>query len=284
MNLKNAALAATVAFSVLAAPASAFAEESKVIARVDGVEITEADVATARSELGTELASIPEKDRERILVEFLIENQLLAAAAQEDKLSQQPGFENRLKYYRRRALRDLYFESKVRDAVSESDARKLYDDQIKEIKSETEVRARHILVDEQEDAFEVIERINRGDDFGELAKEKSKGPSKVQGGDLGYFTKGQMVKEFEEAAFKLEKGAVSEPVKTQYGWHVIKLEDKREKKPPSFEEVKDRIIAALVQQKAQEVVQDLRSKAKVEVVDEEIKKAMEEAARGSFQQ
>lgn len=272
------AMALTLA---LAVPATA---EEKVIAKVDGVTITEADVATARAEIGPELASIPVDQRERVLVEFLIENQLLAAAAKESKLDDNPEFANRLEYYKRRALRDLYFENKVRDQVTEADAKKIYDEQVAQLKPETEIRARHILVKEEQDAFDAIERVNRGDDFAEVAKEISQGPSKTQGGDLGYFTKGQMVKEFEDAAFALDKGAVSEPVKTQFGWHVIKVEDKREKQPPAFDDVKERIVAALVQRKAQEVMQGLRSKADVEIVDPEIKKSIDEARKAAEQQ
>lgn len=282
-SLKTLVGASVVAIAI-ATGAPAFAEDSKVLAKVDGTEITAADVATARAEIGTELAQIPEDQRERVLVEFLIENLLLATAAETDKLSEQPGFDRRLKYYHRRALRDLYFETKVRDTVKEEDARKIYDEQVSKLKPEKEIRARHILLEKEDEARVAIERLNRGDDFAKLAKELSKGPSKVQGGDLGYFTKGQMVKEFEEAALALEKGAISEPVKTQFGWHVIKVEDKRDKKPPNFEQVKDQIVAALVQQKAQEVMLSLRAKAKVEIVDPEIKKAMEKPVRGSFQQ
>lgn len=284
MRLLKTLVGASVVAIAIATGAPAFAEDSKVLAKVDGTEITAADVATARAEIGTELAQIPEDQRERVLVEFLIENLLLAIAAETDKLSEQPGFERRLKYYHRRALRDLYFETKVRDTVKEEDARKIYDEQVSKLKPEKEIRARHILLEKEDEARVAIERLNRGDDFAKLAKELSKGPSKVQGGDLGYFTKGQMVKEFEEAALAMEKGAISEPVKTQFGWHVIKVEDKRDKKPPSFEQVKDQIVAALVQQKAQEVMLSLRSKAKVEIVDPEIKKAMEKPVRGSFQQ
>ncbi len=284
MKILKALLGASVIAMAIAASGPAVAEDGKVLVRVDGVDITETDVATAQAEIGSEIASIPVKDRQRVLVEFLIENQLLAAAAEKDKMSKTPGFDNRLKYYRRRALRDMYFEKEVRDAVTEESARKIYNDQIGQLKAETEVKARHILLKTEEDALDAIERFNRGEDFPGLAKELSQGPSKVQGGDLGYFTKGQMVKEFEDAAFKLKKGEVSEPVKTQFGWHVIMLEDMREKKPPTFDEVKERIVAALVQQKAQEVTQSLRSKASVEIVDPDIKKAMEQAVRGSFNQ
>ena len=275
-----AAAAALMCLSSVAAAA-----DSEVIATVNGIKITQGDLASARAEVGAEIASIPVEARTRVLVEYLVENQLMAEAAEKDKLATGPVFEDRIKYYRRRALRDLYFDKHVRGTVTEADAKKLYDTQVASIKPEVELRARHILVKTEAEARDVIEKVHRGEDFAELAKTTSTGPSKMQGGDLGYFTKGQMVKEFEEAAFALKPGDVSEPVKTQFGWHVIKIEDKREKGAPPFDSVKDRIMAALVQQKTQETIKNLRDKAKVEYVDPDVKKAMEAPLpRGSFSQ
>lgn len=284
MEILKKLIGGSLVAATIAVSGPALAQDTKVLARVDGVEITEADVATAQTEIGSEIASIPVKDRQRILVEFLIENQLLSAAAETQKMSETPDFDKRLKYYRRRTLRDLYFEKEVRDLVTETAARAIYDLQVGQMKAEKEVKARHILLKTEGDARNVIERINRGDDFAELAKELSQGPSKTKGGDLGYFSKGQMVPEFEKAALVLKKGEISEPVQTNFGWHVIKLEDIRDRKPPTFDEVKERIIASLVQKKAQEVLQTLRAKAKVEIVDPEIRESMEKAPRGSFNQ
>ena len=105
---------------------------------------------------------------------------------------------------------------------------KVYDEAIGQMKSEPEVRARHILVETEDEAKAVLAELKKGADFAELAKAKSKDPGSADGGDLGYFTKDQMVPEFSEVAFKLDKGQLSEPVKSQFGWHVIKVEDKRE--------------------------------------------------------
>ena len=140
------------------------------------------------------------------------------------------------------------------------------------IPAEDEVDARHILVDSEDKAKEVVEKINKGDDFAKLAVEYSSDPgSKADGGKLGYFSKGQMVKEFEDAAFALKKGEVSQPVKSKFGWHVIKIEDRRTKQPPAFDEVKGQIVNSLVQQKGQQVAQDLRGKATIEYLDNEMK-------------
>lgn len=259
--------------------------ESKVLATVNGAEITEQDVAIARTEIGEQLSNIPEAQRRRELVLYLIENELLASAARKDKLDEGAEAEARAKYYNRRALHDAYYNKNVRLAVDETAIRKVYDEQVAKLEPREEFRARHILVKTEEDAFEVIERLNRGSEFADLAKEMSTGPSGPQGGDLGYSPKGRMVPEFEKAALALKKGEVSEPVKTQFGWHVIKLEDKRMSKPPAFDEVKDSMKSGMVRQKAIEVITGLREDAKIDILDEDVKKAIEDAQkRGSFAQ
>lgn len=272
----------TVALAGLAAlylTAGAHAAEDTVLARVNGTAITEADVASAEAEVGSELARIPEQDRRRVLVEHLIETHLLAEAAKKEKLDQGPQVESRMKYYRQGLLRTLFLEKRVGEEVTEAQAKQFYDEQVAKIEPEMEVRARHILVETEEEARDIIERLNRDDDFAELAKEKSKDTgSGENGGDLGYFTRDRMVKEFADAAFALEVGAVSEPIESQFGWHVIKVEDKRQRQLASFDSVKDQIMAALVQKKVQDVIRDLRDDAQVEFVDPELKKAAEEAA------
>src|SRR5690606_15070132 len=159
-------------------------------------------------------------------------------------------------------------------------AKGIYDDKVQMIPKEDEVNARHILVDSEEKAKEVFEKIGQGEAFAKLAEAYSNDPgSKADGGNLGYFTKGQMVKEFEDAAFALKKGEVSKPIKSKFGWHIIKVEDRRMKPPPSFDEVKSQIIHSVVQQKSQQTATDLRGKAQIEYVDSEIKlQADQEAA------
>lgn len=267
------ALAGTL-MGVVSLPVKA---EDKVVATINGKPVTDADLAVAESEIGQDMGSMPADQKKMSLLEFLIDNQLFAEAAEQSKLGEGPAFESRLAYLKRRALRELYFEKIIKGAVSDADARKLYDDQVKLIKPEEEAQARHILVESEDLAKDIKKKLSEGGDFAALAKEHSKDPgSKDNGGDLGYFTRGQMVPQFEEAVFSLEKGAVSEPVKTQFGWHIIKLEDKRAKAPPAFEVVKDRILQSMLLQKASQTAVDLRSKAKIEYVDEGIKKSIEE--------
>ena len=261
-----------------AASVPAFAgPEEKVIATIDGKPITEADLNVAESEVGADMGTMPAPQKRMSLLEFLIDNQLFAEAAEAEKLSEGPDFQSRLNYLKRRALRELYFEKVIKTSVVDADARKIYDDQVKLLKPEEEVSARHILVETEEQAKQLKEKLKNGADFATLAKENSKDPgSKDDGGNLGYFGHGQMVPQFEDIVFKLQKGEVSDPVKTQFGWHLVKLEDRRVKQPPAFDVVKDRIVQSLLLQKAQKSAMDLRAKAKVEVVDPELKKAIEE--------
>ncbi len=265
------ALGAAFAFS------SAACAEEKVMATVDGKKITEADLKLAEFEIGGDLGQLPAATKRRVLVEYMIENQLFADAAERDKLSTGSAYEERLNYWRRRALRDTFFDKSVKGDVSDGVAKAFYEDQVKAMKPEEEVQARHILVDTEEKAKEIAEKIAKGGDFAALAKENSKDPgSKDDGGMLGFFGRGQMVPQFEEAAYRLKKGEVSPPIKSQFGYHLIKLEDRRDKKLPTFDEVKERILNSMIQKKAQEVAVALRTKAKIEYIDPEVKKLAEE--------
>src|SRR2546422_929296 len=138
---------------------------------------------------------------------------------------------------------------------------------VKSMAGQEEVRARHILVEGEDEAKAIIEQLKGGADFATLAKEKSKDPGAAEGGDLGYFTKDQMVPEFADVAFKMYPGQLSNPVKTQFGWHVIKVEDKRTRQPPEFEKVKDQIEAYLARKVQSDFIAKLRQSAKVERLD-----------------
>lgn len=264
--------------AMVALASHSVAAEETVVARVNGVDITQSDLDFATSEVGSQLSQYRAADRRRILLEFIIENELLAAAAEAANLDSEEEFEARLKYHRRLALREAYFEKSIRGAVSEDEIRKIYDERIGAVKPEPQVRARHILVATKEEAEAVAERLKKGEDFAAVAKEKSKDP-RAEGGDLGFFGRGQMVKPFSEAAFALEVDEISEPVQTPYGWHIIRIEEKRDRKPPSFEDVKDALMAQFVQQLAAKMVKELNAAAKIEVLDREIRQSMEDAVK-----
>jgi peptidyl-prolyl cis-trans isomerase C len=262
-----------VAASLALVPMPAAADDI-VVARVNGVDIKQSDLDFAASEVGPRLASLPAADRRKVLLQYVIENELMAGAGQADNLDKAANFPDRTKYHQRRALRDAFFDANIIEAVTDADAKKIYDEKIVELKPEQEIHARHILVPTEAEAKEVAERLKKGEDFATVAKEKSKDEN-AEGGDLGFFTRGQMLKPFEDAAFALDVGQVSDPVQTQFGWHIIEVEEKRDQPPPTYDQVKDAIIAQLVQQKAQEVVTGLRDSAKIEVVDAELKKSMD---------
>lgn len=277
IRLAQAVMSLALAGAMLPAISGPVLAEDKVVATVNGQPVTEADLAIADSEVGADMGTMPEAQKRMSLLEFLIDNQLFAEAADAEKLGQGPDFETRLKYLKRRALRELYFDKVIKSSVSDADARKIYDEQVGKIKPEEEVSARHILVESEEKAKEIKEKIKAGGDFAALAKEFTKDTgSKEDGGNLGYFGRGQMVPQFEEVVFKLNKGDVSDPVKTQFGWHLIKIEDKRFKQPPAFDIVKDRIIQSQLLQKAQQSAIALRAKSKIEFVDPAIKASIEE--------
>ena len=255
----------------------AVAADDPVIARVNSIDIKRSDLDFAVTEVGSGLANYSAQDRKKMLLQLVIENELMAGAAARGNLDKAENFADRVKYHYRRALRDAFVDASIRNALSVDAAKKIYDEKIASMKPEQEVHARHILVGTEAEAKEIADRLKRGEDFAALAKEKSK-DANAEGGDLGFFSHGQMVKPFEDAAFALEVGQISEPVQTQFGWHVIKVEEKRDKRLPSFDQVKEAILSELLKQKAQEVVTGLRDAAKVEILDPEMKKAMGDAA------
>jgi peptidyl-prolyl cis-trans isomerase C len=265
------AVAALVVFAGLAVRA-----QEGVVAKVDGKTITEADMRLAEAEIGSDLGSLPDATKRRVLLEFLIENQLFADAAEKQKLSAGTGFDERMQYWRRRALRDVYFDKSVKDTVSDAETKRFYEHQVGAMKAEDEVRARHILVESKDKARELYQKLLHGADFAALAKEHSKDPgSKDQGGELGFFSRGQMVPQFEEAAFRLQTGEVGEPFETQFGWHIVKLDERRQRTAPAFEAVKDRVRASMIHQKAQQIAGELRGKAQIEYIDPDIRKSVE---------
>lgn len=268
-----------LAAMLTAAFAGAVLAQDKPLATVNGKAITEADLKFAEEEIGGDLGNLPPQVRRRALIEYLIEHQLLAEAATLQKMDAGAEMDRRMLYFKRKALRDTYFDSAIKGGVSESDARKAFDAQIATVRPEEEVKASHILVESEVQAKELAAKIAHGDDktFAELAKQNSRDPgTKDDGGTLGFFGRGQMVPQFEEAAFKLKKGEVSQPIQTQFGWHLIRVDDRRQKQLPVFQEVKDRIVGSMVHQRAQGVVADLRGKAKIDYLDSDVKKQVDD--------
>jgi peptidyl-prolyl cis-trans isomerase C len=254
-----AAVACLSAFAAGAQPAG-----DPVLAKVNGVEIRESDLVLAEADIGQSLPPGAAEARRDALLSYLIDVTILATAAESQKMQDAPGFARKLGFVRNKVLMEVLLDQATKSAVTEEAMRKLYEESVSKLTPEEEVRASHILVDSEDKGKEVIAKLKAGGSFAALAKEYSKDPGAAEGGDLGYFTKDQMVAEFADAAFKMKKGDISDPVKTQFGWHVIKLEDRRQKPVPTFEQVKDQVQQFLVRKTQSELVLKLRESAKIE--------------------
>ncbi|WP_134500100.1 peptidylprolyl isomerase [Microvirga pakistanensis] len=258
--------ASSPATSPAAVPA---VDPSKVVARVNGLEITEGDLAIAAEDPALQMPNVPDEQKRELLTGYMIDLKLGAKAAEAAKVGSGADFARKLAYNRDKTLLDEYLDQTAKKAVTPDAARKLYDETVKSLPAEQEVRARHILVENEDEAKKAAARVKGGEDFAKVAGELSKDPgSKTDGGDLGFFTKDRMVEPFAEAAFKLEAGQISDPVKSQFGWHVIKVEEKRAKPAPSFEETKDQVEAYLGRKAQQDLITSLRKDAKIERLDD----------------
>jgi peptidyl-prolyl cis-trans isomerase C len=259
-------LLAIAASFIATAPQLALAQDAKdpVLARVDGVEIHQSDLALAEADIGSSLPPVQGDQRRDALLAYLIDVNLLSHAAETKKIDQTPIFPQKLAFARKKVLVESLLEQESKASVSDKDIKKFYDENLK---PQTEVHVRHILVETEAQAKDVAAKLKGGADFAQLAKEVSKDPGS-DGGDLGYITKDQVVPEFGEVAFKLDKGKISDPVKSQFGWHIIKVEDKRERKPPPFDAVKDRIKTVLMQKANEDLVAKARQSAKIERLTE----------------
>jgi peptidyl-prolyl cis-trans isomerase C len=238
-----------------------------VVARVNGVDIRQSDLALAEEDLGADMQSVSPEARREHLISYLADIILVNQAAEKKKLADNPEFKRRLAFLRNKLLMGYELQEEAKAAINDEALQQTYNDAVKSIGGQEEVRARHILVDSEDEAKALLDQIKGGADFATIAKEKSKDPGAAEGGDLGYFTKDQMVPEFAEVAFKMYPGQLSNPVKTQFGWHIIKVEDKRTKQPPEFEKVKDQIEAYLARKSQSEFISKLRQSAKIERFD-----------------
>ena len=281
--------AAFLALLVMMAGPVRAEDKDPVLAKVNGVEIHQSDLAVAEDEAGQIPPMSPEAKQD-YLVQFVADMILVSKAAEDKKFGDAPDFKRKLEFARKKLLMEGLLQSVGKEALTDEAMHKVYDEAVKQIGEEKEVHARHILFraqagddkagKEAEDKIKaVIVRLKKGEDFAKLAGEVTEDPSgKANGGDLGYFTKEQMVPEFSEAAFKLDKGQISEPVKTQFGWHVVKVEDKRVKPAPKFEDVKPQIENYVTRKAQAELVTKLRADAKIERMDKPAAKPEEKPA------
>jgi peptidyl-prolyl cis-trans isomerase C len=242
-------------------------DANPVLAKVNGAEIRASDVALAEEELGPSLAQMDPATKKENVLSFLIDMKIVSKEAEDKKIAERDDFKTRLAFARNRLLMDNLLAAEGKAATTDENMKKVYEDAAKQIGGEQEVHARHILVETEDQAKKIEAELKKGADFAELAKKESKDPGASDGGDLGFFTKDQMVPEFSTAAFALEPGKISDPVKTQFGWHVIKVEEKRTRKAPDFEQVKPQIETYVVRKAQADYVAKLRTAAKVERMD-----------------
>ena len=267
IRLAASALGGCLAMALLAGSPVRAEDANPVLAKVNGAEIRQSDVALAEEELGPSLAQMDPATKQENVLSFLIDMKIVSKAAEDKKVSDSEDFKKKLAFARNRLLMDNLLAEEGKAATTDDAMKKVYEDAAKQITSEQEVHARHILVPTEEEAKKVEDELKKGADFAELAKKESKDPGASDGGDLGFFTKEQMVPEFSKVAFALEPGKISDPVKTQFGWHIIKVEEKRARKAPDFDQVKPQ-LEQLVTRKAQtDYVAKLRQEAKIERPD-----------------
>ncbi len=263
------ALAALAIAAFLCVPINAprAQDNDPVVARANGVDIRQSDLAFAEEEIGGNMPNLPPEQKRDYLINYLADVVVLSQAAEQKKLGDRPDVKRRLAFDHNRLLMEALLQDAGRAALSDEAEHKVYDEAIKQAANEEEVRARHILVPTEDEAKAILAQLKGGADFTTLAKEKSKDPGAAEGGDLGYFTKEQMVPEFAAVAFKLDKGQISDPVKTQFGWHIIKVEDKRIKPTPTFDQVKGQIENYVAHRAQAQLVDNLRKTATIERLD-----------------
>lgn len=261
--------AAPAADAAVPAADAAAPSPDAVVATVGDEPITEGDLSFAAEDLGQELSQIPPTDRRAFLVTVLIDMKVMAQAARTAGLDQSDVFKQRLGYLEDRALRRAYFAEKVAAAVTEDSLHTAYDAYVASFQPTEEVHAKHILVATKEDADAIEAELKAGKPFEVLAMEKSLDPGGAQnGGDLGFFSRGMMVKPFEDAAFALtDVGQVSEPIQSQFGWHVIKLEEKRQSAPKTFEEMAPELQQQVMFTTFDSIVGDLKKNITVTIPD-----------------
>lgn len=264
--MSKLSLFASAAFLLGALSLPALAADDPVVARVNGAEIHRSDVQREIGMLGPQAQQVPLQMLYPQVLQRMIATKLVATQGYAQKLQNDPEVKDKMKDAEMQIVAETYVHRAVQPKITDAKVKARYDELAAKYKPQDEVRARHILVKTEDAANDIIKQLKGGADFAKLATEKSedKGSAK-QGGDLGYFTKDAMVKPFADAAFDMKPGEVSDkPVKTEFGYHVIKVEDKRKSSAPQLAEVKDQIMNKLGQEETDALVKSLQDKAKIE--------------------
>jgi peptidyl-prolyl cis-trans isomerase C len=262
-------LLGVVALAVLfSAPIARAEDADQVVARANGVDIRQSDLTLAEEDIGSAMPQMGPEQKRDYLITYLADVIILAQNADQHQLANRPDVKQRIEFERHKALMEALLQDAGKAAMTDDAMHKVYDEAIKQTSNEQEVHARHILVPTESEAKDIEAQLKSGADFATLAKQKSKDPGAAEGGDLGYFTKDQMVPEFADAAFKLDKGQISDPVKTQFGWHIIQVEDKRIKPTPTYDQVKGQLENYVARRAQADLVDNLRKSATIERFDQ----------------
>tara|TARA_B100000927_G_C16406893_1_gene445701 strand:+ start:62 stop:913 length:852 start_codon:yes stop_codon:yes gene_type:complete len=251
-------------FSIMFLKASQ-AQNIPIVANVNNEDISLETMIHAMNELPPEIQSQPFMSYYEDLLERVIDIKLFAQEGKKMKLDEEPSVRAAIDFVIEKVLMQAFLSKYVQENIKEENLKASYNNFIADETSREEIKASHILMDTESEAIDVINMLNDGDDFAELAKNKSTGPSGPSGGDLGWFKRGQMVPPFEKAAFSLNKNEITQrPVQTQFGWHVIKIFDKRIPEAPSYESMKSKLIQDLERKIVSKKIQDLRNDALIE--------------------
>lgn len=268
-------LALALAFAAGAAIMPAHAQDAgavsdEAVATVNGTPIRYSDLAMADEEMGAALAQLEPQVRFQYLLGMLVDRRIVALQAKEKHIGDDPAVKRRRDYFNEKALRDVYWVQLMQDKVSDEAVSAYYDKNIAKAPAAQEAHARHILVQTKEEAEKAAAEIKDGKSFEAVAKAHSTEPGAAKDeGDLGWFRKGDMVPEFDNAVFAMKPGGVSAPVKTQFGWHVIQLVEMRDMAKPSLDEAREDIIRTIAREEGQKLMEKLRADAKIEIVGAE---------------
>ena len=266
MNLRKivSSIFAFLLFSILFLKTTQ-AQNIPIVANVNNEDISLETMIHAMNELPPEIQSQPFMSYYEDLLERVIDIKLFAQEGKKMKLDEEPSVRAAIDFVIEKVLMQAFLSKYVQENIKEENIKASYSNFIADETSREEIKASHILMDTESEAIDVINMLNDGDDFAELAKNKSTGPSGPSGGDLGWFKRGQMVPPFEKAAFSLNKNEITQrPVQTQFGWHVIKIFDKRIPEAPSYENMKSKLIQDLERKIVSKKIQDLRNDALIE--------------------
>lgn len=262
----NKTLKLTAMLLMLSASANAAgkkADADMVVATVNGVKITLSDMQDVKQMTNPQIAALPMNAVFEPLLDNLINTQVVAQAAKEAKIQDSAEYKKMMKSLENQILMQLYLKQQAQKMQTKAKLTEMYEQYKRNNPPQEEMSAAHILLKTEKEARDVIKQLEKGADFADLANKLSENKG-LEGGDLGYFTRELMVPEFSEAAFRMKEGEISKtPVKTQFGWHIIKAGSRRLTEVPSFEEMEKELTQMQATEAVEEIVTGLRKKAKI---------------------